>query len=70
MEDVLPLSESMAIVTRVQIQGIKLRVASVPLHVVYLSPEFLTGRVTVATRLILPIKRISLILENDLAGSK
>ena len=34
------------------------------------SSELLTGRVTVGTRFTLPIKEISLILGNDLAGSK
>ena len=49
---------------------LNLGVVSVPLHVVYLSSELLTGRVTVGNRLTLPIKGISLILGNDLAGSK
>ena len=70
MEDVLPLSENTATGTRVQIQGIELGVVSVPLHVVCLSSELLTGQVTVGTRPTLPIKGISLILGNDLAGSK
>ena len=56
MEDVLPLSKSTAIGTRVQIQGIELEVVSVPLHVVYFSSELLTGRVTMGTRPTLPIK--------------
>ena len=66
----LPLSENMATGTRVQIQGIKLGVVSVPLHVVYFSSELLTGQLTVGTTPTLPIKGISLILGNDLAGSK
>ena len=37
---------------------------------IYLSSELLTGWVTVGTRFTLPIKEISLILGNDLAGSK
>ena len=41
-----------------------------PLHVVYLSSELITGTVTVGTRPTLPIKGISLILGNDLAGNK
>ena len=70
VEDVLPLSENTATGTRVQIQGIELGVVSVPLHVVYLSSELLTGQVTVGTRPTLPIKGHHLFWGNDLTGSK
>ena len=70
VEDILPLSDSTATDTSVQIQGIELGVMSVPLHVVYLSSELITGTVTIGTRPTLPNKGISLILGNDLAGNK
>jgi len=43
---------------------------SVPLHVVYLSSDLVTGTITVGTRPTLLIKGIPLILGNDLAGRK
>ena len=70
VEGISPLSDSTATGTSLQIQGIKLGVMSVPLHVIYLSSDLITGTVTVDTRPILPIKRISLILGNDLASSE
>ena len=70
VEGILPLSDTTATGTTVQIQGIGLGVMSVPLHVVYLSSDLITGTFTVGIRPTLPIKGISLILGNDLAGSK
>ena len=69
VDNVLPLSESTATGT-VQIQGIGLRVVEAPLHVVYLNSNLVNGAVTVGIRPTLPIGGISLILGNDLAGSK
>jgi len=40
IEEVLPLSESTATGTKVQIQGTELGVVSVPLHVIYLSSNW------------------------------
>ena len=70
VEGILSLSDNMATGTSVQIQGIELGVMSVPLHVVYLSSNLITGTATVGTRPTLLIKGISLILGNDLAGNK
>ena len=70
VEGMLLLSDCTATGTSVQIQGIKLGVMSVPLHIIYLSSDLITGTVTVDTRPTLPIKGISLILRNDLASSK
>ena len=70
VEGMLLLSGCTATGTSVQIQGIKLGVMSVPLHIIYLSSDLITGTVTVGTRPTLPIKGISLILRNDLASSK
>ncbi len=54
----------------VLVQGIELGIVMVPLHIVYLCCNILTGLVKVAVRSQLPVKGISLILGNDLAGSK
>ena len=69
VDGVLPLSDSTAAGT-VQIQGIGLRVVDAPLHVVYLNSDLVKGAVMVGIRPTLPIGGISLILGNDLAGSK
>ncbi len=54
----------------VLVQGIELGVFRVPLHTVYLHSNIVTCSVKVAVRNKLPVKGISLILGNDLAGSK
>ena len=41
-----------------------------PLHTIFINSDIVTGMVTVGIRPTLPIKRISLILGNDLAGGK
>jgi len=69
VDGVLPLSDSTAKGT-VQIQGIGPRVVDAPLHVVYLNSYLVKGAVTVGIRPTLPVGGISLILSNDLAGSK
>ena len=69
VDGVLPLSDSTATGT-VQIQGIELRVVKAPLHVIYLNSNLVKGTVTVGIRPTLPVKGVSLILGNDLAGSK
>ena len=68
-DGVLPLSDRTASGT-VQIQGIELRVVNAPLHVIYLNSSLVNGTVTVGIRPTLPVKGVSLILGNDLAGSK
>ena len=70
VEGILSLSDSTATGTSVQIHGIELGVMSVPLHVIYLSSDLITGTVAVDNRLTLPIKGISLTLGNDLASKK
>ena len=52
------------------IQGIGLAPVSVPLYTVYLRSGLVTGPVVVGARPILPVQGISLLLGNDLAGSK
>ena len=70
VEGILSLSDSTATSTSVQIHGIELGVMSVPLHVIYLSSDLITGTVTVGNRLTLPIKGISLTSGNDLVSKK
>ena len=51
-------------------QGIEGGCANVPLHKVNLVSDLVIGSVVVDTRPTLPIKRVSLLLRNDLAGGK
>lgn len=67
---VLPFSSQSSCNSDVLVQGIELGVVRVPLHTVYLRSDIVTGLVKVAVRSQLPLKGISLILGNDLAGSK
>ena len=52
------------------IQGIGLAPVSVPLYTVYLRCGLVTGPVVVGARPSFPVQGISLLLGNDLAGSK
>ena len=52
------------------LQGVELGVISVPLHVVNLKPNLVSGPVMVGIRPSLPIQGVSLILGNDLAGER
>ncbi|KAI2645228.1 Retrovirus-related Pol polyprotein [Labeo rohita] len=66
----LPFSSQSSCGSDVLIQGIELGIVRVPLHSIYLRSNIVTGLVKVAVRSQLPVKGISLILGNDLAGSK
>ncbi len=70
LADVLPFSTQSSCGSDVLVQGIELGVVRVPLHVVYLRSHLVTGLVKVAVQSLLPLKVISLILWNDLPGSK
>lgn len=70
LADVLPFSSQSSCNSDVLVQGIELCVVRVPLHAIYLCSDIVTGLVKVAIRTQLPLKGISLILGNDLAGSK
>ena len=52
------------------VQGIEGRIVTVPLHSVFLKSDLVTGQVKVGLMSSLPIKGISLLLGNDLAGGK
>ena len=70
LEGVLPLSVSTYTGESVIAQGIERGCVNVPLHKVNLVSDLVTGSVVVGTRPTLPIKDVSLLLENDLAGGK
>ncbi len=70
LADVLPFSTQSSCGSDVLVQGIELGVVRVPLHMVYLRSHLVTGLVKVAVQSLLPLKVISLILGNDLPGSK
>ena len=69
-EDVLKFSEKSFIGASVLISGVECGVASVPLHRVSLQSELVSGPVVVGVRKFLPVEGVSLLLGNDLAGSK
>ena len=69
-EGVAPLSNETATGDNVLISGVELGFASVPLHKVFLKSDLISGYVTVGVRPDLPVKGVSLLLGNDLAGDK
>ena len=68
--NVLPLSAQTSIDVSVLIQGVGLEVISVPLHQIHLQSELISGSVVVGVRPRLPVKGVTPILGNDLAGNK
>lgn len=67
---ILPFSTQSSCGSDVLVQGIELGVVRVPFHTIYLHSPMVTGVVKIAVQPQLPLKGISLILGNDLAGSK
>ena len=70
LQSVLPFSDSSSTGTSVLIRGVESGVVKVPLHVVHLSSDLVSGPVTVGVRPSLPVEGVSLLLGNDLAGEK
>ncbi len=70
IECILPFSDKSSAGASVLIQGVECGCISVPLHVVNLECNLVTGPVTVGIRPSLPIEGITFILGNDLAGEK
>ncbi|KAI2645420.1 Gag-Pol polyprotein [Labeo rohita] len=66
----LPLSEQSFCGSSILVQGIEMGFVKVPLHRIHLQCELVTGFVSVGVRPSLPIKGVSFILGNDLAGGK
>ena len=69
VEGTLPLSKESATETTMFIQGVGLTPVSVPLHTVFLRCGLVT-RPVVGARPTLPVQGISLLLGNNLAGSR
>ena len=70
LEGSLPFSEVSATGENVLIQGIGMDIISVPLHRVNLKSDLISGTVIVAVRPKLPVKGVSMLLGNDLAGGE
>lgn len=70
LADVLPLSAESYSGLSVFVRGIEMGVVKVPLHWVYLKSALVTGFVQAGVRPSLPVKGITFILGNDLAGGK
>ncbi len=56
--------------TDVLVRGIELGCVRVPVHVIHLKSDLVTGMVPLGVRTELPVDGVSLILGNDLAGGK
>ncbi|KAJ8043962.1 hypothetical protein HOLleu_11292 [Holothuria leucospilota] len=70
LDGVLPLSDSTSTGANVLIQGVECGFISVPLHKINLKSDLVSGSVIVGVRPTLPVKGVSLLLGNDLAGGK
>jgi len=70
LQNVLPLSNKTSMDANVLIQGLELNIITVPLHKVYLHSDLIIGPVVVGIRPTLPLKGVSFVLGNDLAGGK
>ena len=70
LERSLPFSELSATGENVLVQGIGMDVISVPLHRMNLKTDLVSGTVIVGVRPELPVKGVSMLLGNDLAGGK
>lgn len=70
LESILPFSAASSAEKNVLIRGIGLQTLSVPLHRVYLKSDLVEGEVTVGVRPSLPVKGVSVILGNNLAGGR
>jgi len=70
LEDTLPFSKGSSTGTSVLVQGIGMEIINIPLHKINLKTDLVSGEVTVGIRQQLPVKGVSMILGNDLAGGK
>ena len=69
LSNVLPFSDQSSAGVSVLLQGVEMGVIRVPLHLISLHSDIVSGTVAVGLRASLPVKGISMILGNDLAGS-
>ena len=70
LNSTLKFSDESATGESILAQGIEGSYVDIPLHSVYLTSNLVTGQVLVGLRPSLPVKGISLLLGNDLAGGK
>lgn len=70
LEEALPVVEDSSLGTSVLLHGLEEGFVNAPLHKVYLKCDLFTGFVVVASRPNLPVKGVSLLLGNDIAGGK
>ncbi len=70
LQSALPFSEQSSCGSSVLVQVIDLTVIKAPLHQVFLHSGIISRNVKLALRAQLPVKDVSLILGNDLAGDK
>ena len=70
LESVLPYSDKSATGLNVLLQGVELGTISVPLHKVFLRYSLKTGPVVIGVRSSLPVRGITILFGNDLAGGR
>ena len=70
LADVLLFSEKSYSGDSILLQGVECGKVNVPLHHVFLTPDLVSGPVTVGVRSSLPIDGVHFLLGNDLAGGK
>ncbi len=70
LEGILPLSDESSIGSSVLVQGFEMGFVNVPLHEIEIESSLVTGRVVVGVRPCLPVRDVTCILGNDLAGGK
>lgn len=70
LDAILPFSNETSCGSDVLVWGIKMSILKVPLHKVHLHSSLVSGLVRVGVRSQLPVKGVSFILGNDLAGGK
>ena len=66
----LPFSDQSSADVGILQQGVEMGVIRVPLHLISLHSDIVSGTVTVGLRVSLPVKGISMILGNDLTGDR
>ena len=70
LSDVLPFSKDTYCGSSVLVQGIEMGVVSVPLHFVNVRSELVSGLFRVGVHLGLPVKGVTFVMGNDIAGGK
>lgn len=68
--DVLPFSEKSSVGFSRLVQSFSMEVMKVPIHRIHFQSDLVTDFVEVGVRPVLPVKGVSFILGNDLAGEK